>query len=87
MVICLSTWPLYQYLNKAVGDKPVLTSLLMIGLLIMLIIIPSALLAINLGSNVTASIEAVKVFLEHGPIKPPAWLTDLPLFGARLDSY
>ncbi|WP_175492029.1 hypothetical protein [Nitrosomonas sp. Nm34] len=40
-----------------------------------------------MGSNVTASIEAVKVFLEHGPIKPPAWLADLPLFGARLDSY
>lgn len=74
-------------LNKAIGNKPDLASLLMIGLLIMLIIIPSALLAISLGSNVTASIEAVKVFLEHGPIEPPAWLTDLPLFGARLDSY
>ncbi|WP_430230961.1 hypothetical protein [Nitrosomonas communis] len=48
---------------------------------------PSALLAISLGSNVTASIEAVKVFLKHGPIKPLAWLTDLPLFGTKLDSY
>ncbi|TYP86661.1 MULTISPECIES: hypothetical protein [Nitrosomonas] len=44
---------------------------------------PSALLAISLGSNVTASIEALK----HGPIKPLAWLTDLPLFGTKLDSY
>ncbi|SDX15207.1 AI-2E family transporter [Nitrosomonas communis] len=87
VVICLSTWPLYQYLNKAIGDKPALASLLMIALLIMLIIIPSALLAISLGSNVSASIEAAKVFLGHGPIEAPAWLADLPIFGARLDSY
>lgn len=87
MVVCISTWPLYQYLRRALGYKPTLASLLMIGLLVMLVIIPTALLAISLAENVAMSIDTLKVFLEHGPIESPAWLKDFPLFGARLNSY
>lgn len=87
MVVCISTWPLYLCLRKALWGKPALASLLMIMLLIMLVIIPSALLAVSLADNVTATFDTVKVFLEHGPIEPPVWLKELPLFGERLNSY
>ncbi|MBY0482983.1 MAG: AI-2E family transporter [Nitrosomonas sp.] len=87
MVVCISTWPLYLCLRKALWGKPALASLLMVMLLIMLVIIPSALLAVSLADNVTATFDTVKVFLEHGPIEPPVWLKELPLFGERLNSY
>jgi len=87
MVVCISTWPLYLRLRRALWEKPELASLLMVMLLIMLVIIPSALLAVNLADNVTATFETIKVFLERGPIKPPAWLKEIPLFGERLNSY
>jgi predicted PurR-regulated permease PerM len=87
MVVCISTWPLYLCLRKALWGKPALASLLMVMLLIMLVIIPSALLAVSLADNVTATFDTVKVFLEHGPIEPPVWLKEIPLFGERLNSY
>jgi len=87
MVVCISTWPLYLRLRRALWEKPALASLLMILLLIMLVIIPSALLAVNLADNVTATFDIIKVSLERGPIKPPAWLKEIPLFGERLNSY
>lgn len=87
MVVCISTWPLYLRLRSVLGEKPALASLLMVMLLIMLVIIPSALLAVSLADNVTATFDTVKVFLERGPIEPPVWLKEMPLFGERLNSY
>ena len=87
MVVCISTWPLYLRLRSVLGVKPALASLLMVMLLIMLVIIPSALLAVSLADNVTATFDTVKVFLERGPIEPPVWLKEMPLFGERLNSY
>lgn len=87
MVVCISTWPLYLCLRRALWGKSALASVLMVMLLIMLVIIPSALLAVSLADNVTATFDAVKVFLEHGPIEPPVWLIEIPLFGERLNSY
>lgn len=87
MVVCISTWPLYLRLRSVLWEKPTLASLLMVMLLIMLVIIPSALLAFSLADNVTATFDTVKVFLEQGPIEPPVWLIEIPLFGERLNSY
>lgn len=87
MVVCISTWPIYLRLRRALWEKPTLASLLMVMLLIMLVIIPSALLAVSLADNVTAAFDVVKEFLEHGPIEPPAWFIEIPRFGERLSSY
>lgn len=86
-VACISTWPLYLRLRRVLGEKPTLASLLMIMLLTMLVIIPSALLATSLANNVTATIDAIRVFLERGPIEPPAWLKEVPLFDKQLNRY
>ena len=87
MVVCISTWPLYLRLRSVLWENPTLASLLMVTLLIMLVIIPSALLAVSLADNVTATFDTIKVFLEHGPIELPVWLKEMPLFGERLNSY
>ena len=87
MVVCISTWPFYLRLRRALWEKPTLASLLMVTLLIILVIIPTTLLAVSLADNVTATIDAIKVSLERGPIEPPTWLKETPMFGEQLDSH
>ncbi|WP_103965812.1 AI-2E family transporter [Nitrosomonas ureae] len=87
MVVCISTWPIYLQLRRALGGNTTLASLLMIGGMILLVIIPSALLAFSLAGNVTAIIDAVKVFMQQGSIDPPAWLKDTPFFGEQFIRY
>ena len=87
MVVCISTWPIYLQLRRALGGSTMLASLLMIGGMVLLVIIPSALLAFSLADNVTVIIDAVKVFMQQGSIDPPAWLKDTPFFGEQFIRY
>lgn len=87
MVVCISTWPLYLQLREALRGNTTLASLLMIAGMVMLVIIPSTLLTFSLAENVTAIIDAVKVFMQQGSIEPPAWLKDTPFIGEQLLRY
>ena len=87
VVVCMSTWPLYVRLRGMLRGRSTLASLLMVLLLIVLVIGPSALLAVSLTDNVTAIAGMFKTLLEQGPAKPPAWLGRIPLVGAQLDGY
>lgn len=87
VVVCTSTWPLYLRLRRALWRKPTPAALLMVVLLIVLVIGPTALLGYSLADNVTDIIDVAKAFLGHGPIEPPAWLKDVPMIGAQLNDY
>lgn len=87
VVVCISTWPLYVRLRAALRGKSTLAALLMVLLLIVLVIGPSALLAFSLTDNVTTIVEAAKALLNHGPIPTPTWLKEMPIIGAQLDGY
>jgi predicted PurR-regulated permease PerM len=86
-VVCISTWPLYIRLRAGLWRKSSLAALLMVALVMVLVIAPSALLATNLANNVTAMVNATKTLLGHGQMEPPAWLRETPLIGGRLDDY
>lgn len=87
VVVCLSTWPLYQRLRRALRGGSTLAALAMVLLLMVLVIAPSALLAVRLTGNMTAIVEAARAWLNHGPIQAPTWLKDIPIVGAQLDDY
>jgi len=87
VVVCMSTWPLYVRLRRALRGKSTLAALAMVLLLLVLVIGPSALLALSLTDNVTTIVDAAKTLLNRGPIKSPAWLKDIPIVGAQLDGY
>ena len=87
VVVCLSTWPFYLHLRNALGIKSAPAAVLMVLLMVLLVIGPSALLALSLAHNVVSMLDAAKALLEYGPIEPPEWLRKTPLFGARLDLY
>ena len=86
-VVCISTWPLYLHLRSKLNNKFALAALLMVLLLLLLEITPSALLAISLADSVTAFVDMAKAYLSDGPIKSPSWIKDLPIFGGRISRY
>lgn len=86
-VVCSSTWPLYLRLRTALWGRPALAALAMTLLTIVLVIGPALLLAASLTDNVTAMAEAIKTALNGGPIKPPAWVRDIPMLGGLLADY
>jgi predicted PurR-regulated permease PerM len=87
VVVCISTWPLYVRLRTALWHKSSLAALLMVALVVVLVIGPSALLATSLANNVTALVDAAKTLLGHGQMEPPGWLKGTPVIGERLDDY
>ena len=86
-VACSSSWPLYLRVRKALGGRSTWAALLMTTLLIVLVVGPTAALAVSLADNVTATVEFIKELLERGPLMPPAWLKGIPLVGELLDGY
>jgi predicted PurR-regulated permease PerM len=87
VVVCISTWPLHVSVRRAVRGRSTAAALAMVLLLIALVIGPSALLAVSLTDDLAALVESTKGLLGHGPIRPPAWLKQIPLVGGQLDLY
>ena len=86
-VVCSATWPLHVRLRKTLWGRPVPAALVMTLLLIVLVIVPTVLLAVNLAGNVTAMIETGNAMLNGGPIMPPAWVREIPMAGELLADY
>jgi predicted PurR-regulated permease PerM len=87
VVVCISTWPLYERLRRLLRGKSTLAALAMVLLLMVLVIVPSALLAVRLTDNVTTIVDAARTLLNRGPITAPVWLREIPIVGAQLDAY
>ena len=86
-VVCSATWPLYLVLRKALWGRPWLAALAMTLLLIVLVIGPTVLMAVNLADNAAAMVEQGSAFLKGAPIEPPPWVRELPMAGELLADY
>lgn len=86
-VICISTWPLYFWLECRMKGRKFLAALGMTLLLVLVIIVPLALAAYSLADNVTTLYDALKLATEAGPREPPAWLKGVPLIGEAVNEY
>lgn len=87
VVVVMSTWPVYLRLRRLLREKSTLAALLMVLLLVVMVIVPTALVAVRLMDNVANFANEAKMFLERGPIVPPAWLKQIPLLGKQFNEY
>lgn len=87
LVVCSSTWPLYLHLRRVCGGRATPAALAMVLLLLLVVIGPTALLAVKLAGNMTAIFDAARAFQGHGLMTPPVWLRETPVVGARLYDY
>lgn len=86
-VVCSATWPLYARLRRVLWGKPALAAMTMTLLLMVLVIGPAVLMAVNLADNVTSMIETGKALSKAGPIEPPAWVRTIPMVGDLIADY
>ena len=88
IILGYSTWPIYERLNAALGNRGTLAAFLMTLGLAAAFVLPLVLLGTSLADNVETLVEALR-----GPdggidfIAPPSWVKGLPLVGETLDAY
>lgn len=86
-VVCSASWPLYVWFRRKLWGNSTLAALAMSLLQIVLVVVPSLLLAMSLSDNVTALAENIKSTLDGGPVAPPEWLVRVPLVGEYAMQY
>lgn len=86
-IVCVTTWPLYAWLLKRLGDRPALTSSLMTLLLMLVVLLPMIFLAASLADAMPPLVDKLRSFVEHAAVAPPEWLRRVPLVGEQLDAY
>ncbi len=86
-VLCLSTWPAFQWVRVRLGGRESLTALLFALGMLLAIALPVAMAAHSLITYSSQAIDMAKAFIDRGPIELPLWLKTLPLVGSGIDEY
>ena len=85
-VVCITTWPFYTYLLRAVGGRDTTAALLMTLLLITIIVVPMVFFAENITHGINMLMENLKNLRQEGvAAHPPEWLSTIPIFGEYAD--
>jgi len=86
-VICITSWPMYAWLLARAKDRAWLAAMLMTLLLMLVVVLPTALLAASLTEATPALIGKIRMLIEWAQGAPPEWLQRIPLVGDQLDAY
>src|ERR1700751_3305843 len=83
VVLCFSSWPLYQRLLKLVRGRRTLAALLMALGMILIILLPFLVVGLTLADNVKELTSAAQAWLSAGQHGPPGWLAKVPVVGQQ----
>jgi predicted PurR-regulated permease PerM len=83
VVLCVSSWPLYQRLLKLLGGRRTWAALLMALGMILIMLLPFLVVGLTLADNVKELTTATQAWLGAGPHGPPDWLAKVPLVGPQ----
>src|SRR5437764_5681490 len=83
VVLCISSWPLYQRLLKLLRGRRTWAALLMALGMILVIQLPFIVVGMTLADNVKELTSAAQTWVDTGPPAPPTWLVKLPLVGVQ----
>jgi predicted PurR-regulated permease PerM len=87
LILSMTTWRPYQWLEARLGGRRTLAASLMTLLLASAFLLPFAIAAPRLAQNVAALAAEGRVLLEEGPPEPPAWVAEIPVVGSRFHDY
>ncbi|MDP2882087.1 MAG: AI-2E family transporter [Azonexus sp.] len=87
-VVWICTWPFYaEKLLPRLGGRNIVGASLMTLALILVLLLPTLVLAGSLANGADNLIDFLKPYIEKGlPNDPPGWLVGLPFFGSEIDS-
>lgn len=80
-VLSFSTWPLYGRLLRLLKGRRTLAALLLCAAMVLAVVLPIAIIGLNLGENVTELETETRRWLDEGLPAAPGWLTTVPLIG------
>jgi len=83
VVLCFSSWPLYQRLLKLVRGRRTLAALLMALGMILIILLPFLVVGLTLADNVKELTSAAQAWLGADNHGPPGWLAKVPVVGQQ----
>ena len=86
-ILCLSTWPLFTWLETRLKGRTTLAALLATVLLALAVLVPMTYLAATIADGVGELITLLRPWFESADHSPPGWLANLPLVGEHLDAY
>jgi len=84
VVLCASTWGLFQRLDAWMGNRRTLAALVMTLMLTIAIVAPFAIVGFSLVEQVRITAGVIKQAMENESLSIPAWLERIPLVGAQL---
>lgn len=87
IVLCISSWPIYQRLLGWVGNRRSVAAALMTLGMILIVLLPFFIVAVTLADNIKELTGAVRSWIDAGPPAPPEWLTKIPVVGQKLMDY
>lgn len=86
-IICLTTWPLFAWIEARMQGRTTLAALATTLLLALALLLPMAYLAATVADGVGGLLTLLQRWFESGDHAPPGWLSSLPLVGDPLDAY
>lgn len=84
VVLTAATWPTYRRIEEGTGGRRTIAAGLMTALLVAGLLLPIAIVGTGLADNAASVADLVRGIGAGGPLRPPAWLAGLPLFGPPL---
>jgi predicted PurR-regulated permease PerM len=87
VVLCFSSWRIYERLLALVGQRHTLAALIMTLTTALVLLLPFVIVGLSLGDNVKALTVATQKWIEAGPPQPPAWLAKVPAVGQQATTY
>jgi predicted PurR-regulated permease PerM len=86
-ILCLTTWPLFTWLEARLKGRTTLAALLATLVLALIVLGPMSYLAATIADGVAQLIALLRPWFESADHAPPNWLATLPLVGEPLDTY
>ncbi len=86
-ILCLTTWPLFAWLETRLKGRTALAALSMTLLLALAVLLPMSYLAATAADAVSQLLALLRPWFASGDHAPPDWLASLPLIGEPLDTY
>jgi predicted PurR-regulated permease PerM len=87
VVLCVSSWPLYQRLLKLLRGRRTWAALLMALGMILVMLLPFLVVGVTLADNVKELTTNARTWLDAGPPAPPAWLAKVPAVGQQITEH
>lgn len=87
VLLCFSTWRLYERLLTLLDGRSTLAALIMTLTLATVLLVPVAILTAQLGDNARNLARAVTRVVDEGLPAPPDWVVDVPVVGRFASDY